>query len=341
MKRLWLLFPLLFFLSGCWDYSEPAMQEYVLGIGIDLSEDGTYLLTIETADLTGSPESSSGRRLLSSSGENLFDAVRNAIPHAGKKLYWGHCGLVIISESITGQSLHEVLDVFNRAQDIYLNNSILVARGISASDVFLADYGGADSITSHCLNIFQSQSASRRFRTLELWEYTRDISLRGHALLPTITITDKRPSIQGGAIYRKTDFLGFLSGDEVLALSLLTEKANGGWLSQLELSPGRKASFEILSNHISQDEKRIHSSVTVSLSSANALFNIQDQQVRAEIEELLAENLKQRFTALTTRAEAEGFSALLGGSQNTAFDISVTVHLNQSGIYHAHPEDAL
>lgn len=341
MKRLTILFPLVFLLSGCWDYSEPTMQEYVLGIGIDLDESGTYLLTIETADLTGSPESSNGSRLLQASGSNLFDAVRNAIPHSGKKLYWGHCDLIIISEAVTGQYLHEVFDVINRAQDIYLNNSILVARGVSAKDVLHSDYGGADSITSHCLNTFQNQSASRRFRSLKLWEYTRDISLRDCILLPTVTVTDKRPSIQGGAIYRGTDRLGFLSGDEVLLFSLLTEKANGGWLSQISLSPGHFASFEILSNRTVQREQQFLTSVTVSLSSANAFLEIQDARVREETEKILAEHLKYGFSGLITRATEEGFSSLLGFSENAAPSVSVTVHLDQSGIYHAHPEDTV
>lgn len=339
MKRWLLLFPFLFLLSGCWDYNEATMQEYVLGIGIDLEQNGDYLVTIETADLSGSPESQSGSQLLETSGANLFDAIRNAIPHAGKKLYWGHCALIVFHEDIAGARLHEVLDVFHRAQDVYLNTAIAVASGVSAQEIFRGEHNGSDSVTAHCLNVFQNQDSSRRFHRTELWQYTRDLALRGLVMLPSVTLNDKTPSVSGGFLYRGSDFVAQLSGEEVLLCSLLSEEISGGWLSEIELSPTSSVSLEILSNHTKRDAQKISPMLTVSLSSANVFLKLQDQAVRKEIESALAQVLQKRFSAFTDRARREGFSSLLGLDGDESLPIHVTVRLHNTGMYHNQPED--
>lgn len=340
MKRLICLIPLFFLLTGCWDYDEVTMQEYVLGIGVDLTENNEYLVTIETADLSGSPESTGGSRLLQTTGANLFDAIRNAIPHAGKKLYWGHCGLIIVHEDVRGPQLHEVLDVFNRVQDVYLNTSLAVARGVAAQDIFHANYGGSDSITAHIANIFQNQDSSRRFRKTELWQYTRDWALYDCVMLPTVSLVNEMPSLSGGAIYRGTEFLTFLSGDEVLLHSLLTEEISGGWLPEIMLPSGKATSFEILSNHTKVTQNTLSPTLTLSLSSANASLDVKTKQQRTELESVIANSFQQQFSHFVSRAQTEGFASLLRLSDSTPISIFTTVRLHNTGMYYNQPEDA-
>lgn len=335
MKKLLFCIPLFFLLCGCWDYSEPNMQEYVLGIGVDLTEDGAYLLTVETADLSTPPESSAASRTISAEGVNLFDAIQTATERAGKKLYWGHLGVAVIDENITGEKLHAVLDLFNRTPDVYQSTALLIAHNTSAQSVFQSEPIGASSVSEHCLNILENHD-SRRSQNLELWEYTRGLSERDCVLLPAITVSDKTVSVHGGMVYRETDRVASLTGDEVLALSLLTETKSGGFLPEVELSPNHKVSLEILSSNVSKEDSVVTVTLSVSVSAANFYLDLQNNNIEPVVQDLMQEKL----TAFLARAYTEEFSALLNFPSSSPPRVNVSVRLHHAGMYHDHPEDA-
>ncbi|MBE6915926.1 MAG: hypothetical protein E7471_04755 [Ruminococcaceae bacterium] len=336
MKKLLLCIPFLALLCGCWDYNEPNMQEYVLGIGVDLTQDDTYLLTVETANLSTPPESAATSRTLSAEGVNLFDAIQNISTRAGKKLYWGHLGLIVIDEKITGAQLHAVLDLFNRTREVYLNTALLVAHNTSAQNVFQTETTGASSVSEHCLNILENRSSSRRLQNLELWEYTRDLSERDCVLLPKVTVSDQALAIDGGVVYRETDHVASLTGDEVLALSLLTETDPGGFLAKVELSPNHTVSLEILSSHVSKETDAVTVTLSISVSAANFYLDLENNNIETVVQDLV----QKKLTAFISRAYAEGFASLLDFSSPTPPRVNVFVRLHHAGMYHDHPEDA-
>ncbi len=324
MKRILLLLPL-FLLCGCWDYNEAAMQEYVLGVGIDRTDDG-YLVTIETADLSGSPESPSTAKTISCKGGSLFDAIRNAIPHAGKKLYWGHCALMVFDDAIEEAQLHEVLDVFLRAQDVYQSVAVCVAHNASAADVFASEYVGSDSVTAHCLHIFQNQASSRRFQKRELWEY---VQRDGFVILPTVTVENNVAQISGGAVYRDKALLGMLSGDEMLLVSLCTAQIPGGWIPNIPILPHVSVSTEILAENISVKEDLLSLTLTLAVSSSDAAFDLTDETTRKSAERTIAHFLETQINTLMERAAVCGFSELI---HPIARNAAVSVRLQNSGM---------
>jgi len=328
MKPVLLLLPF-FFLCGCWDYNEAAMQEYVLGIGIDLTENDTYRVTIETADLSGSPESQTESKLLTTEGDSLFDAIRNAIPHAGKKLYWGHCALVVIDDAIEREKLHEVLDVFLRAQDVYQTVAVTIARDATAEEIFASDHAGADSVTAHCLHIFQNQESSRRFQSRELWEYAQSEGELGCVMLPTVSIENSMAQISGGAVYREETLLGMLSGEEVLFYSLLTEDLRGGWLPKIPVFQNAVVSTEILAGTVETKKETRTLILTLAISSSNTAFDVADIKLRAQAEQAIAEYVKQGANSLIRRAKREGFLELFHSDSR---QIEVVVRLRNSGM---------
>lgn len=334
MKKLLLCIPILTLLCGCWDYREPNMQEYVLGIGIDITPENRYLLTVETADTSAPPESSAKSRMISAEGDNLFDAIQNVSARAGKQLYWGHLGLIVIDDSVQDDQLHAVLDLFNRTREVYLNTSLLVSRNTSAHDVFQTKPDGASSVSDHCLNILENRKASRRFQPLKLWEYTRNLSQHDCVLTPTVIVSEQALSIDGGAVFRGTDRIAYLTGEEVLALSLLTESESGGFISQIKLSPSHEVSLELLSNHVSKETETV--TLSISVSAANFYLDLQNNEIEPVVEDIMQKKLSE----LISRAYEEGFSSLLEFLSSTPPSINVSVRLHHAGMYHDHPEDA-
>ena len=335
MKKFLLCIPLLTLLCGCWDYREPNMEEYVLGIGIDLTEEGSCRLTVETADLSASPEEGVKSRTLTAEGINLFDAIQNASVRSGKQLYWGHLDIIVIDKNVTGAQLHAALDLINRTPDVYQSTMILVSLASSAREVFESEPAGASSVTEHCLNVLENRAASRRLKAPALWEYTRMLSQKGGVVLPSVTVSGETLSIDGGVVYRATDRLAALTGEEMLALPLLTESDSGGFLSGIELSPDHTVSLEILSNHVSNTENEISVTLSVSVSSANFYLDLQNNNIEAAVSEILQKNL----SAFIARAEREGFSFLLDLPPSAPPRVNVSARLHHAGMYHDHPED--
>ncbi len=266
MKKAFILaLPLLFLLCGCWDYTELNMQNYVLGMSIDYEND-KFLICVETIKITGEPTSLSASEgiIIKSEGLTVFDAVRDAIMTAGKKLYWGHAKLIIISEDVAAQHLPAVCDVLSRAQDIYSNISICVAKNSSAADILNSKTPSGTLISEHISNILENEEPSRRFISTQLWQLLRDFE---YTMLPTVFLNEF-PLVDGSAVISNEKVIGFLNGEETQIYSLLQDAGNGGYIPYVSIDD-TVVSLEILRS------KRILTrlDVTVSVASCNGNIN--------------------------------------------------------------------
>lgn len=309
--------------SGCWDYTEVNMQDYVFGMSVDKNED-EYTVCIETLDVKGSPEEgSSSGVVIKTYGSNLFDAIRSAITHAGKKLYWGHFQLAIIGESIAESELAEILDIFSRAQDVYLNVALVMARGASAEEIINAKLPKDTMVTDHIMDIFDNQKPSRHFNLTEIWQLYRNLSFSDTFTLPTITLNDDGiPEINGSAVFSAGKLSGFLSGDETVILSLLTQDASGGYLPDIQVTPELNVSLEISQNLIStkaeindgKPELKIKSEISVSLSRTSGKCNLMDDNTQSQIGKAAQRAIYSRMQQLIERIRTEDLGDILNWS---------------------------
>lgn len=314
--------------TGCWDYTEVNMQDYVFGLAVD-KQGNDYSVCIETLEVKGSPEEGSSAGIITKTrGANLFDAIRSAITHAGKKLYWGHFQLAIIGESVAKEELAEILDVFSRAQDVYLNAAVVVARGTSAENILSAKLPKSTMVTDHIMDIFDNQKPSRHFNLTEIWQLYRTLSFSDSFILPTITLNDDDiPQLNGSAVFNAGKLTGFLSGDETVIYSLLTENSPGGYLPDIQVTPELNVSLEISQNLIStkavfkdgKPEMKIKSEISVSLSRTSGKCNLMDENTQAQIGDAAQRAIHSRMQALTERIRTEA----LGDIFNWAHAIEV------------------
>ncbi len=288
MKKAFLLaFPLLFLLCSCWDYTELNMQNYVLGMSIDY-EDDKFTVCIETVKITGEPTSLSASEgiIIKSEGVTVFDAVRDAIMSAGKKLYWGHAKLIIISKEVAAAHLPAVCDVLSRAQDIYSNISICVSKNSSAAGILNSKISSGTLISEHISNILENEEPSRRFISTQLWQLLRNFE---YTMLPTV-YPGEFPLIDGSAVIANGKLIGFLSGEETQCYSLINDSGNGGYLPFVSIE-GTVSTLEILRSK--RTLKRLD--ITVSLAScsgnANQVADFEEKLCR-ECEKIISHQIK-------------------------------------------------
>jgi spore germination protein KC len=113
--RKWLLLTIVIllngiFISGCWNYREVEKLAIVAGVAIDKGENNPYKITFEILQVSGGKEAKTVSKIISMEGRTIFDAVRNAISLSGKKLYWSHTKIVVISKDIARNGILRVVD---------------------------------------------------------------------------------------------------------------------------------------------------------------------------------------------------------------------------------------
>ena len=309
--RLFCLVWILLMLGGCFDYNELNMQEIVNGVGIDAVEGGVRV-TVVCAP-TGGIDDKEGAKYTAEGG-SFFEAVRELGSRADKKLYWGHASCILIGEDATRYT-DEILDTVLRVQDLYLDIAPVVVHGASAKELIdTAPPGGSDVFES-ISDMFANEENSRRFFSKRAWQIFREREADGEYILPTASIEDGKMLLEGGAVMKNGEIAGFLDGEQMLALSLMTKSGAGGYLPTLTLLQGGSASFEILANDIkkkeSADGAKIH--IKCVLSPAGVQGKV-DSKV---MEDSAKEYLEKSFSGLIVYARENGMEDIFGTNGKT------------------------
>lgn len=300
---------LIFLLSGCYDYNELNMQELVSGVGVDI-EDGLVSVSVQCA----STDEGDGA-IYRATGKSFFDAVRNISLHNPKKLYWGHTQTLIIGES----AIREAEPVFNailRARDIYLDIIPIVAKG-AAGDIIAAKAANGDAASDALFKAFANEKNSKRFRSVRLWELLRERSEKGIYSLPTVELKDGFPSFSGGAVLRENGDAVYLSGEQILLLSLLSEDEGGGYLPPIAIE-GAETSFEILAQTLRHQESK--SLLHLVLSPAEVSGELDSVEAEAAVR-LWLDSSFEKFLAFLSKND---IAALANGITDVTAEVRIS-----------------
>lgn len=278
----------LFLFSSCSDYNELNMQAIVRYAGVDFSGGETEVSVM----CEGAKED--GYAIYSGRGKSFFEAVRNIAQREEKKLYWGHTEALVFGEEAIKNNFDETLDAILRARDVYLDIVPVAAREMRASYVINAE---ADGKT--VLSTFANEANSRRFSEKAIWEILRLRDEFFVCIIPTLQESDGKIIMSGGACISKKTLLGFLDGEEMLLLSLLTEDRPGGYLPTLETEEGAGISFEILSNKTEMKKENDTLSIRqkITLSPAEVSGDVTVGEMKKTASRYLSEGYEKLFSS--------------------------------------------
>ena len=140
MKYKWiLLIPLLFIMTGCWNYRELNQLAITTAMAIDLTDDGDYQVSLLIANgknnQTNNREGQSQTVVYSGEGETLSRAFREINLQIPKIPYIGHLGVVVVSEDVAKDGMRGVLDYLLRNPESVKRFYLIMAKDNSAEDV--------------------------------------------------------------------------------------------------------------------------------------------------------------------------------------------------------------
>jgi spore germination protein KC len=222
-------------LAGCWNYREIEKLAIVSGVAIDKGENNQFRVTVEIIQISGGKDTMATSKLLTMEGSTIFDAVRNAISLTGKKLYWSHTKLIIISKDIAENGILRVVDWYNRDSETRSDVSILISNENTAGEI-LEGTGATDEIKSFELaDTLKNEKSLGKAPSTEIWKFINDLESPGIVnVVPTVSLKKSgnilTPQIMGLAILKNAKLIGFLNGRESKSVLFVKDEIKGGLL---------------------------------------------------------------------------------------------------------------
>lgn len=206
--------------SGCWNYREINFLTLVAGMAVDKLPDGRFLVTFESVEPSGGKEAKSTPKIIQSEGVTLFDAIRNAVKVSGKKLYFSHTKVVIVSQDIAKSGISPVLDWITRDAEPRLELYLMVSKGRTANEILDSKEVSGKSIRSYEIyNILKTQSSVAKSTNIPVYRLNNTLASEG--ISATIPVVDeairgsnKVLEVSGTAILKKDKLIGFLNEED-------------------------------------------------------------------------------------------------------------------------------
>lgn len=241
-------------LSGCWNYREIEELAIVSGLAFDKKEDN-YLVTAEIIDIKGGKDSKTSTKLISSEGTTIFDAVRKSIKKAGKKLYFSHTEVIIISKELAQEGIIPILDWVSRDTELRYTNHFMVSKEKTAKEILEQQPMTSDILSFELNNTLKFQKSLSFALGIEQWQFISELATMGiSATLPTVNITMDSTKltfeITGTAMFKEDKLVGFLDGEDTKTMLFIKNKIKGGLLVGKEYKDNKETriSLEIFQN---------------------------------------------------------------------------------------------
>ena len=138
MKKIFILFLLIFCVCGCWNYKELDDYSIITGIAIDKDEEEyevSVLISNASKSSSDNPDSSGSQGVVySGKGNSIFKALKDISLISPKELYLDHFAILVISEEIASDGIYNIVDFFLRYPNARKDFSVAISKDCLAKD---------------------------------------------------------------------------------------------------------------------------------------------------------------------------------------------------------------
>lgn len=243
----------LFLLSGCWNYVEIDEQINVSGMAFDVGREGKRLhLSVEIVTVGKGEQSQFESHVMEAEGDTVFEAVRQLMDVSSKKLYFGHCKLMVIGESLARSGIRELLDLPLRNHELRTTMDVVIAKGCSGRDV-LCTKGLTTTIVSYrvCDMLKTCGKSAGCASMMKDYQVYDGLEAEGLSVtIPALEITqidsEDIVGLCGTGVFDGDRLIGWLTERQTAAFSLLRGTYKTGLVTtESAESPYYNTSFEI------------------------------------------------------------------------------------------------
>lgn len=315
-------------LTGCWDYAEIELLDFVFGIGVDQLESDFVVIT-EMINVSGAGQGSQFEPVvLSTKDRSLSSAGRALFNPSGMVVSWPHAYVFVVSEEVARQGILPALEYALRSRHMRTTVWVFVAKDCTAEDVFKSKPPFASSVSEHLDSIVRQQALLTSFFPQQIWQFASKLSASGiSATLPTVELVhvagELTPVVQGTAVFKRDQMVDMLDKDESQLFALLQGVAErGDFVMDTRVKEGVfPITYEILANQleikpvVEGDRASVNIELELQLNVVElglAPVNFQNQEEVASIEEQISHATNRRLRDFFRKIHEELNSDILG-----------------------------
>lgn len=245
-------------LTGCWNRRELNTLSIVQALGVDRTEDGQISISAQILRPSQIKEASGtegeGVWVVTSTGETLFDAIRDASLKTDRKLFFPQNKVIIIGEEAARAGVRPLLDFLSRDPEIRRLSYVLIAHG-KAKPILLG-VDEQEKIPSQAIEgLARATVASSKIPKRNLRDFLGTLdSQTSSSVLPGIILLEKNRdgksikvvTLDKTAIFKKDKLIGWFDGKETRGLLwILNEVKSGIIIVNSPLEETKVVSLEI------------------------------------------------------------------------------------------------
>lgn len=339
--------------TGCWDNRDITELSIISAVGIDKTNDNQIELTVQIVkpdaiEAQGQGSTDNAFWTFSSTGETIFEAVRNMLSTVNLKVLYSYNRLMVIGEDIAKEGTMDVLDFFERDHETNRRAFVLIAKGISAKEVLNAKSDLESIPAFHIVSIIENTAALPQIIEIELIDLLKEMGSPGkNSVVGVIQpINNKKGElkvkdlkVEGGAVFKKDQLQGWLSSDETTGyLYIINEVKNGIINIPNPLNPDKKVAIEVISKG-SKIDVQLKDAQPILLIEIKMEGNIGGQQGSGD---LTTDNMVEQLEIEIEKVLKEEAVTIVGLAQeckNDIFGFGEVVHRKHLSFWNTVKED--
>lgn len=334
-KILIIIIPILFLLTGCYDYKELNSISILSATEINKIDD-EFIVSAQAVNPQAPDKTSNAQApfiIYTGRGKTIQEAYRSIANESSKFLYLNHIQILIINEKIAKESLDEIVDYFMRSSAIRTEFYVLIGRDDNILDIItpINDISSA-SIKESIENNLKYLGTTSDITFNELVS----IMLDGNSeiVLPSIklindskegenienteeTKVNTKYELSNLAIFKDDKLIGYLDEEQSKTYNILQNKINNTILTY-ECDKDKYMSVEIIDSQSSIDVSNKKANIEVKLSGNLNEYNCSKsldnkktiEKIEKEFEQKLTENITKNINEVRTEYNSDIFGFL-------------------------------
>ena len=246
---------------GCWDNKDVNDKSFVSAIGIDKGEEEPIEISLQILRPNFIKAYQMGATdecpfiISSTTGDTIFEAVREQLKTINRKPFYAHLKLIIIGEEMAKRGISDILDFFLRNHETKITPKILIVKDHKAKDL-IGVRSEIDNIPAVRLEgILENNTAQATTREVNLIDVVQELSaVHGSVVIPTMIAEDKENlknskdlKIEGSAVLHKDQLIGYLDTGQTRGYLFIKNEVDGGIINiDNPKEKDRKVAIEIL-----------------------------------------------------------------------------------------------
>lgn len=334
-KILIIIIPLLFLLTGCYDYKELNSISILSATEINKIDD-EFIVSAQAVNPQAPDKTSNAQApfiIYTGRGKTIQEAYRSIANESSKFLYLNHIQILIINEKIAKESLDEIIDYYMRSSAIRTEFYVLIGRNDNILDIItpINDISSA-SIKESIENNLKYLGTTSDITFNELVSIMLDEN--SEIVLPSIklindskegenventeeTKVNTKYELSNLAIFKDDKLIGYLDEEQSKTYNILQNKINNTILTY-ECDKDKYMSVEIIDSQSSIDVSNKKANIEVKLSGNLNEYNCSKslenkktiEKIEKEFEQKLTESITKNINEVRTEYNSDIFGFL-------------------------------